>query len=551
MDLIVAAGPLVVLVAGVTVAGWAVPRAATVALFAVVAAAWWWGVTAATLAGSTVRGLLIAVEILVLVVGALAIVALLERLELFTPIRARLAAISGDHRVQTLVIAFAMVSIIEGAAGFGTPALFAIPLLVALGFAPVHAVVLALVGDSIPVVFGAVGVPVTLGVGSVLAPLTPDASAITDDAAAAAALRNIFGAVLVANILVWLTVAFRCEPRRAALEMVPFATLAGLAVAVPAWAVAVTLGPALPSIIGGLVGLVVLSLLARHGVLLPGGARSQPAPPAVVPADASVAAGSTPTADAARDARAAGAPGRPPTLVRALVPYFCLVALLVVTRIPLFGLDDWFAGRTIELAGLAGSDVDYRLAPLVSPAIALVIVAVVSVLALGADLADGRRALVVDVLRRTVAPAMALVPVLVFVQIFVNSAPDGGDAATMPGVMAERLGDGVGGSWPLVGPAVGALGSFVSGSATVSNLVFTGLVHDVALASDLDVADTVALQMNGAAMGNMVALHNVIAALTVAGLGHDRTREVLRRTVVPMAALVVIFGLVGWLVSVR
>jgi lactate permease len=235
--------------------------------------------------------------------------------------------------------------------------------------------------------------------------------------------------------------------------------------------------------------------------------------------------------------------------VRALVPYLCLVALLVVTRMPLFGLDDWFADQAVELVGLAGSDVDYRIAPLVSPAIALAVVAAVSVLGLGADLADGRRALVTDVFRRTVAPAMALVPVLVFVQIFVNSTPDAGDSATMPAVIAERLGDVVGGTWPLVGPAVGALGSFVSGSATVSNLVFTGLVHDVAIASDLDVAETVALQMNGAAMGNMVALHNVIAALTVAGLGHDRTRDVLRHTAVPMAALVVIFGVVGWLVS--
>lgn len=549
MDLIVAAGPLVVLVVGVTVAGWAVPRAATVALATVLAAAGWWGVTAATIAGSTLRGLFIAVEILILVVGALAIVALLERLQLFAPIRARLATISGDHRVQTLVIAFAMVSVLEGAAGFGTPALFAIPLLVALGFAPVHAVVLALVGDSIPVVFGAIGVPVTLGVGSVLAPLTPDAAAITDDAAAAAALLNIFAAPVVANVLVWLSVAFRGEARRAAVEMVPFATMAGLAVAVPAWVVAVTLGPALPSIIGGLVGLVALSLLARHGVLLPATARSQPGPPAGVPVDAPVAPESTSAAGADRAAEAVGAPGRTPTLVRALVPYLCLVSLLVVTRMPLFGLDDWFADQAVELAGLAGSDVDYRLAPLVSPAIALAVVAVVSVLALGADLADGRRALAADVFRRTVAPAMALIPVLVFVQIFVNSTPATGDPATMPAVIAGRLGDVVGGGWPLVGPAVGALGSFVSGSATVSNLVFTGLVHDVAVASDLDVADTVALQMNGAAMGNMVALHNVIAALTVAGLGHDRTRDVLRRTIVPMAALVAIFGLAGWMLS--
>src|SRR5699024_7748115 len=71
--------------------------------------------------------------------------------------------ISADMRVQIVIVAFLFGAIIEGAAGFGTPAAVTGPLMMALGFNPMAAATIALIADSAPVPFGAVGTPVVVG----------------------------------------------------------------------------------------------------------------------------------------------------------------------------------------------------------------------------------------------------------------------------------------------------------------------------------------------------------------------------------------------------
>src|SRR5699024_2153235 len=72
-------------------------------------------------------------------------------------------SISADMRVQVVLVAFLFGALIEGAAGFGTPAAVTGPLMVALGFNPMAAATIALVADSAPVPFGAVCTPVVVG----------------------------------------------------------------------------------------------------------------------------------------------------------------------------------------------------------------------------------------------------------------------------------------------------------------------------------------------------------------------------------------------------
>lgn len=76
-------------------------------------------------------------------------------------------SISGDMRVQTIMVAFLFGSLIEGAAGFGTPAMVTGPLMVALGFSPLAAATLALIADSVSVPFGAVGTPLFVGLSNI------------------------------------------------------------------------------------------------------------------------------------------------------------------------------------------------------------------------------------------------------------------------------------------------------------------------------------------------------------------------------------------------
>lgn len=78
----------------------------------------------------------------------------------FENVKSSVAHLSGDRRVQALLIAFSFGAFIEGAAGFGTPVAITAALLIGLGFTPLYAAGLALIANTAPVAFGAIGTPI-------------------------------------------------------------------------------------------------------------------------------------------------------------------------------------------------------------------------------------------------------------------------------------------------------------------------------------------------------------------------------------------------------
>lgn len=78
----------------------------------------------------------------------------------FAVIRQSIAGLSPDRRIQTLLIAFSFGAFIEGAAGFGAPVAISAAMLIGLGFRPLQAAVLALIGNTAPVAFGSLGIPI-------------------------------------------------------------------------------------------------------------------------------------------------------------------------------------------------------------------------------------------------------------------------------------------------------------------------------------------------------------------------------------------------------
>jgi lactate permease len=102
----------------------------------------------------------------------------------------------------------------------------------------------------------------------------------------------------------------------------------------------------------------------------------------------------------------------------------------------------------------------------------------------------------------------------------------------MTRALAEAAADVAGGSWPVLAPMVGVLGTFVTGSATASNVLFTDLQVGTADALDLPELPIVAAQGYGAAVGNIVCPHNIVAAGATVGLTGGEG-DVLRRTLLP------------------
>jgi lactate permease len=140
------------------------------------------------------------------------------------------------------------------------------------------------------------------------------------------------------------------------------------------------------------------------------------------------------------------------------------------------------------------------------------------------------------------------------VRIYINSGlndyalPGGGLLPSMPIVMATWVADNVGGVWPMFAPTVGALGAFIAGSNTVSNLMFSLFQHGVATQLAISGAMVVALQAVGAAAGNMIAIHNVVAASATVGL-LGQEGSTLRKTILPTLYYLLVVGTLG-LVSI-
>jgi lactate permease len=127
-------------------------------------ALWVWQVPGAQVAAASINGLVTAASLVYIIFGAILLLNVLQESGALQSIRRGFTNITPDRRVQVIIIAWLFGSFIEGAAGFGTPAAVAVPLLVGLGFPAMAAVVAGMVIQSTPVSFGAVGTPILVGV---------------------------------------------------------------------------------------------------------------------------------------------------------------------------------------------------------------------------------------------------------------------------------------------------------------------------------------------------------------------------------------------------
>jgi lactate permease len=171
----------------------------------------------------------------------------------FEIIRASLAGVTGDRRIQALLIAFCFGAFIEGAAGFGTPVAIAGATLAGLGFRPLYAAGVCLVANTAPVAFGAIGIPVVALAGVM---------GYGDDGMMK--LSTMVGRQLpFLSVFIPFYVILIMAGFKKTLEVLPAVVVCGVTFAVAQWATASYLGPYLPDIIASLAAIVALVLLLK------------------------------------------------------------------------------------------------------------------------------------------------------------------------------------------------------------------------------------------------------------------------------------------------
>ena len=500
-----------------------------------------WDMSFNRVLASTVQGLVITAGVLWIIFGAILLLNTLKHSGGITAIRAGFTTISPDRRIQAIIIAWLFGCFIEGASGFGTPAAIAAPLLVAIGFPALAAVILGMLVQSTPVSFGAVGTPIIIGINGGLDTATLGTQLTAQGSSWAAYLQLITSEVAILHALtgtimplimvLMLTRFFGKEKSwKAGFEVLPFAIFGGLAFTLPYVATGLFLGPEFPSLLGGLIGLAIVTSAARVGFLVPkkswdfADAKDWP----------SEWLGSI-------EMKLEDLTAKPMSTFRAWLPYVLVGALLVISRtIPEVGA---FMKSIVlvfpDILGEAGIKADFM--PLYLPGGILVAVVLATFFLHGMKVRE-LAAAVGESSKVLVGAGFVLLFTVPMVRILINSGVNTAELASMPITMARYVADSVGSVYPLLAPSIGALGAFIAGSNTVSNMMLSQFQFGVAQNLGISGALIVAAQAVGAAAGNMVAIHNVVAASATVGLlGREGTT--LRKTVWPTLYYVLVSGL--------
>ena len=525
MNSAIASIPILMVVVAMLAFGLPAKRALPLGwLAALTVAVGYWRQDLVTACAWALDGFLDSLSTLAIVFGAILIMNTMKHSGAVAAIQRGFNGLNPDRRIQAILVCFTFSAFVEGAAGFGSPAALAAPLLISLGFPPLCAAIVALIGNSVPVCFGAVGTP-TVTAARLTGADVMRLSAYTAVGNAAASFMIVFAMLFVMCRM------FGPDRRgRDVLAALPFALLTAVVFNAFYVPLAFFFGAEFPALVGAIPTLAITMLFAKRGWLCPKKAwdferrevweRSWLSS-APVKADVDSSMG----------------------MVRAWLPYILIALLLVSSRLDWFGLKGFLTSSalTFRLSHLLGVEkVGWTWNVGWNPGIVpFVAVCLVTFFLHRMPPAKVREA-VADTFRQVSGASVAIAFGVSMVYLYRNT---GVNAAltdkSMVLVIAESLAAAFKGAYFVVAPLIGVLGAFMSGSNTVSNMLFATLQYETAAIVKLSPLVILALQNIGGAAGNMICVNNVVAACATTGVTGCEGR-IIRINLLPCLAYCVI-----------
>ena len=468
---------------------------------------------------SVIQGLLNASTPITIIAGAIFLFKTMELTGGIDTIKIWLNSITGNQVAQLMIVGWAFPFLIEGASGFGTPAAIAAPILVGLGYQPLKVAILTLVMNSVPVSFGAVGTPTWFGFSAI------DLSEVeTLEIAFKSATIHTFAAIFVVIIALIQLVEWKDIK-----ENMLFILLSTFCTVTPyLWAS--SFNYEFPSLIGGACGLTISVLLANWGI----GINSKK---------------SISSNDRIKLKE----------LFKASFPLWGTVILLVITRIPQLGIKSVLTSSlylmqqslgkvgdfvltqslSIELHNILGTATTWSYKTLYVPAlIPFVMISLLTYFIYKSNFQMIITGLIITT-NQMKKPIQALLGAIVFVNLMMLGGEK--SAVNTIGVVLANL---TGTNWTFVAAYLGAIGSFFSGSATISNLTFGAIQNSISGELGLDRTTILALQSVGGSFGNMVCINNIVAVTSILAI-HNKEGHILKKTAFPMFLYGVIAALVA------
>ena len=475
-------------------------------LAAVLVAALRFGAGWEVLFWAQVKALFLSLWVLYIIWAALLFYRVTDEAGAVTTIGAALTRLTTDRALQALLVGWVFAAFLQGVSGFGVPVAVVGPLLVGLGFPPVAAVVIASVGHSWAVTFGSLS-------SSFYALMAATGRAGEELAAPAAMLLGLSCFLCGAGVL-WAAGGWRTVRE----EWLPLLALGGVMAGTQYLVVTHGLWP-IGAMSGGLAGLGAGVLWARWRTrkTLPRG----------------------------------GEGDLPLTLRWAAVPYGLLVGIILLAR--LVEPVEMFLGQVViqvpvpELATARGWVTPAgttRAIDLFGHAGALLVYASLLTYGLfhwrGVYRPGVARRIAREVVRRGIPSGIGVTTMVAMAVTM--------DHAGMIHLLAEGIARAVGPAFPLASPFIGALGAFMTGSNTNSNVVFGALQERVATLVGMSPLLALAAQTTGAAIGGMFAPAKVIVGCAPVEADEGATmRKTMTYGMVILGVLGGVVAAVGWL----
>lgn len=450
-----------------------------------------WEMHFSTFGSSLTKGAFVGLDIAIIIAGALFFMQFFTQTKRLDTFKRILNIIHPDLRIQTIFLAMFFVAFIEGTAGFGTPAAVVVPLLVAFGISPVYAVAIALIGDGVPAMFGAVSTPILVGFEGM------DFNA-TGSAAMLAAPLVVLSSFVILGYIKKSGTALP-EGSMSYRSLIPFTLWANVCYIVP-FVTFAFVAHELASLIGSLIGMTILGITAAKGwfVQAPKNKTQQE-----------------------------------PVSFRqgfdAILPYILFIALL-------------FSGKFVSLKYTL--DLGYGISHTLNfhnPGI-LFFVSIGLTSLLSPRAWESKKAFQ-SMSKKLIPPFIAILCFGTLVQLFIHTDKNSSELPSMISYMAKILENN---GLAFLSSFIGILGAFVSGSTTVSNLLFGQIQSNAASAVGFPVASILSLQLIGAALGNMISLANIMAAQSIVGLANCE-KKILGLTIGPCLASGTILGFLAWM----
>lgn len=496
--ILIALIPFLLLIFLLIILKWPAIKAMPIVLFSTILLIIYWGVQSAVIFASATRALILFLELFLLIFFAVALLQIMLKSGRIKIIEQYLASITTDVRIQAMLIAWAFVALIEGAAGFGTPVAIAAPFLVALGFPMITAIAIGLIGDSTAVTFGAAGTPVIVGLSSSGLSIQE----ISQSVALAAGLHLVLATI--ATLFISYLVS-----KKGFKEFIPFAILSAFAFTIPYYLTAVFIGPELPSIIGGLVAIIVISIAAKYNFLTPKNIISFKEIKQVKHSFKKV--------------------------FFAITPFILLITMLVASRTIPF-LKESLQKPSIGITNILATPISQELLITYTPGFFFLLTIIL--------ISSKQKMLSLkESFTKIKLPMITLLMILIMTQLILYSNININDFQGIPQTIASYLSSLLGSSFVLISPFIASFGAFITGSSTVSNLLFSSIQVDAAITIGISSVLLASLQLVGSAAGNMIALHNVVTASATVGL-KDGEGEIIKKTLLPSLLYCLLAGLI-------